>query len=117
MTVLATLHILTSDTIEIPSGVSPQLEQSLRKLNVTLNITHDVNEEFLQNLLSLRYSNLTNIQKEIFNGVMNVIAELKNNAMMAVNIVKTALIDESIRAKNFPKNQMQIQFTGKVLNK
>ena len=25
LTVLATLHILTSDTIEIPSGVSPQL--------------------------------------------------------------------------------------------
>ena len=34
---------------------------------------------------------------------MNVIAELKNNDMMAVNIVKTALIDESIRAKKFPK--------------
>ena len=57
----------------------------------------------MQNLLSLRYSNLTNIQREIFNGVMNVIAELKNNNMMAVNIVKTALIDESIRAKKFPK--------------
>ena len=34
---------------------------------------------------------------------MNVIAELKNNDMMAVNIVKTVLIDESIRAEKFPK--------------
>ena len=31
---------------------------------------------------------------------MNVIAKLKNNDMMVVNIVKTALIDENIRAKN-----------------
>ena len=103
MTVLATLHTLISDTIEIPSGVSPQLQCSLTKLNVTLNIICDVNEEFLQNLLSLRYSNLTNIQKEVFNGVMNMIAELKNNDMMAVNFVKTALIDESIRTKKIPK--------------
>ena len=103
MPVLATLHILISDTIEIPSGVSPQLQCSLTKLNVTLNIILDVNEEFLQNLLSLRYGNLTNIQKEVFNGVMNVIAELKNNDMMDVNVVKTALFDESIRAKKFPK--------------
>ena len=103
MTVLPTLYILISDTIEIPSAVSPQLQHSIKKLNVTLNIICDVNEEFLQNLLSLKYSNLTNIQKEVFNGLMNVIAELKNNDMMAVNIVKTALIDESIRAKKFPK--------------
>ena len=34
---------------------------------------------------------------------MNVIAELKNNNMMVVNIVKTALIDESIRAKKNSK--------------
>ena len=46
-----------------------------------------------------------------------MIAELKNNDMMTVNIVKTALIDESIRAKNFPKNQMQIQFARRVLKK
>ena len=115
MTVLATLYILISDTIEIPSGVSPQFQHSLTKLNVTLNIICDVNEDFLQNLLSLRYSNLTNIQKEVFNGIMNMIAELKNNDTMDVNIVKTALIDESIRTKQFPNNEMQIQFANRVL--
>ena len=88
LTVLATLHILTSDTIEIPSGVSPQLEQSLRKLNVTLNIIRDVNAEFCRTYYPSDIATSQNIQKEIFNGVMNVIAELKNNDMMAVNIVK-----------------------------
>ena len=101
MTVVATLHILISDTIEITSGVSPQLQCSLTKLNATLNIICVANEEFLQNLLSLRYSNLTNVQKEVFNGVLNVIAELRNNDMMAVDIVKTALIEE-YQGKKFP---------------
>ena len=88
-----------------------------KKLNVTLNIIHNVNEEFLQNLLSLKYSNLTNIQKEVLNGVMNAIAELKNNDMMAVNIVKLPLLMSVTGQKNFPKGQMQIQFASKVLNK
>ena len=46
---------------------------------------------------------------------MNVMAELKNNDIMAVNIVKTALIDESIRAKFSKKSDAAtICWTNKI---
>ena len=71
------------------------------------NIICDVNEEFLHNLLSLRYSNLNDIQKEVLNGVMNVIAELKNNQYQGKKFPKKSDADtihqqgtEQIRLKN-----------------